>query len=212
MVGVVGMRKSFLAGILVVVLVAGVAVGLVYWKGHSSGCRGFKITDLCATTSVIFMNTTGDCDTARAVIVDSSGVERASFTFRVGGRVAVNLTPNLPPGPYTLKILVDGRVVDEASIRVYEAPFIEHARALILPNGSITVTFLPHSPPCMKHYGVSAVIVLVNGTKHTFTGHWEKGQDIRINLGKTINPKTQIIVIVVDTLGRYYRAGIAMPI
>ena len=205
------MERRTITITIIFLIIIGVIAGIVLLHSNS-GCKDFRVVSICPTSNLVIINTTGSCSSVRIDLIDSSGVARASFTAPVGQRVSLNITPNAPPGNYTMRVKYKGKVIDEASIRVYEAPFIAHARALALPNGTIIITFLSHSPPCLKNYGVSAVIVLVNGTKHTYTGHWIQGEDIRLNLGVTITPKTNIQVIVVDSLGRYYNAGVARPI
>ncbi|MCE4600934.1 MAG: hypothetical protein F7C38_05150 [Desulfurococcales archaeon] len=205
-------RTLAIAGVLAVLLVA---VGVALYFGHHGGqCGGLEVAHACFLTNKIIIDIEGECSKPVTLkFYDDSGNLKAEVEVPVGRRVVVPVTPNLAPGEYTVEFYVDGKRVHASEARVYLAPYLVNAKAIAWPNGTITIDYTSNAPPCLKDYGITTVLVRVNGTLYNETGLWRPTDTIRIDLNTTITPDTMVTITMIDSLGQVYNnVPLARPI
>ncbi|MCE4628943.1 MAG: hypothetical protein F7C82_01540 [Desulfurococcales archaeon] len=200
-----------LIGVLVIILIIAGAVFLYTEQVKKQSCNDFKIVKMCAMTNRLIVETQGKCNSVTMKFYDEDGNLKTQAKISVGSKVVVPLQPNLAPGKYRVDIYSGDSLIDTFNVNVSLAPYVIRSEAVAWPNGTIFINFESKYPACLENYGITAVIVRLNGTSYNVTGFWPAGEIFMVNIGEQITPKTQVDVILVDSFGDYYRAAILQP-
>ena len=202
---------TIVAAAVIIIIIVG---GLLYLTHSNKECRNIEIAEACFLTNKVIIEIQGDCDKPVTLkFFDDKGNLKSSVNVPVGEKVIVPLNPNLAPGDYKVSLYVEDNEVGTLEAKVYLAPYLVNARAVAWPNGTIFIDYTSKTPPCLKNYGITTVIVRVNGTVFNETGFWKPTDKIRLDLNISITPSTNVIITIIDSLGQVYNnVPLARPI